>query len=345
MNKERMELDKNNNIFMPKTFSVNTDNENFMSVPKIAILTITVLGTIAYISNISKTFKIWFVILMSLIAIGLAQLIIRKTVLMENYFKKMFRNNKKYKKCTPGVFWNIPAIHKTDSGDIIMFSNSKIGCFVRLVKGNIVGRDSDSKEEHIDAWSDFYRHINSNELSIVQMNLMEPAGTDDRIGYLTDLVSKCDNNELKEILERELGFIKEVSRVTLIDTDYILVYTMKSDKIDSLIETIKDGISILLNGGYSGASILKEYEIYQIPKLIDNVGFFDGIEAQVNVYNEGRVDKKDIASIIGIQFNNPDVEIELNDSHRSALKKLSKLADDGQLEITDGTIYNELTKK
>ena len=79
-------------------------------------------------------------------------------------------------------------------------------------------------EKHFDAWSEFYKSLNLMGYRYVQMNIMEPAGKDVRLDELADIASHAKNEGVRTVLELSTGYMKEISRATLNEKDYILIY-------------------------------------------------------------------------------------------------------------------------
>lgn len=329
-NSERREINKEGKMFIPMNMTGSSDNEHFINVPKLLILGGLVFGTVTLYGKLNGSASIVGYIVFTIIYILVVQFILRKFIFEENYFFKMWMKVKSYVVPTPEIFWNISSISHTKDGDIVIFSDMKIGCFIKLERDTIVGKVSDYMERHIDAWSDFYKEINLRNLNIVQMNIMELAEKDSRIDDLSLSASKCQNIAVRNLLELEVGYVKEISRATLSESDYILIYDKSVTHLDTIISDINDCKAKLLEGAYAEVNILKEKEIYQLPKDMHNVKYFDGIAAQINVYKSANYKVKPVMVFESIGFDDKKV-VKLGDKERNVIAKLASLVKDESL--------------
>lgn len=342
-NSERREINKQGKMFMPMNMTGSTDNEHFINVPKLIVIGLTVLATILLFSKIKGASVVVHLVVL-IVYLAILQFIVRKLIFEEDYFFKAWKKTKSYKKPTPGVFWKISSISHTKTGDIVIFSDMKIGCFVKLERDTIVGKVMDNAERHYDAWSDFYKEVNIRGLRLVQLNLMEPAGKDSRIDNVAIMASASPNNAIRDLLEKEVGYIKEISRATLSEGDYLLLYDTSVTHIDSIIGEVTECISKLLDGAYADVNILKEREIYQLPKSIDNVEYFDGITAQIEVYRSVNYKVKPVMILDSIGFENKEI-VKLGDGERNILTKLTSLVKDESLTFGEWTAKEALEGK
>lgn len=344
MNSERREINKEGKMFIPMNMTGNTDNEHFINVFKLIVMGGLVFMTVILYGKLNNNATILGYVVITIIYLLFVQFIVRKLILEENYFFKMWNKTRAYENPTPSIFWNISSISHTKFGDIVIFSDMKIGCFVKLERDTIVGKVSDYAEHHFDAWSDFYREVNLRNLGLAQMNIMEPAGKDTRIDDLALLASHCENFAVRDLLEQEVGYIKEISRATLSESDYILLYDKSVTHLDTLINDVNDCITKLLEGAYAEAKILKEKEIYQLPKDTFNVEYFDGISAQINVYKSANYKVKPVMIIDSIGFDDKSL-IRLEDKERNIITKLASLIKDGSLSFGEWSTREALKGK
>jgi hypothetical protein len=111
------------------------------------------------------------------------------------------------------------------------------------------------------------------------MNVMERAGNDPRLDSLDPLIRKSDNENINKLMEREVGYIKNISHNTLYESDYILVYTTDINRVDSLIGDTIECIYKILNGAYVGYRILNSKEIVEFVKDEYGVQYFNYTQA------------------------------------------------------------------
>lgn len=342
---ERMVHDSQQRIFIPINVDLSYENDSFLTLPKGLAIFGSVgayVLTIAWGANTGLTVFGWIVILLLLTLV--VQYIIRKVVFQENYFFKQWTITKKLGKPKASRFWNIASIRKTLIGDILVFSDMKLGAILELDKDTIIGKASDNEEEHYDAWSEFYRTVFDMRLSIAQMNLMEPAGRDKRFNELSDIAQSSSNPRIRTLLEQNVGYMKYLSGNTLDEHDYILVYTKDMNRMDTLLNDILEAGSCLMDGAYVGARILSESEIYNLPRGNFNVKFFDGVEAQMNVYRTGGYTIKSPFHITGLEFEGHK-KVTITPELEKKLEQASKLVDNENISFIDWNVLDALNGK
>ena len=169
---------------------------------------------------------------------------------------------------------------------------------------------------------------------------MERADNDSRIPALDTLILNEPNANLKKVLQLELGYIKNRSRETLYETDYILVYTTKLERVDSLISDLQSCASILLDGAYSGFEILGQREIIDLHKEIFGIGYFNLSEASINTFNEVGAKKKAI-TLKALKLTNGRT-VELTKRDTDIINRLLKRVEDGEVDISDISVLKAL---
>lgn len=342
-NSQRRKLDSSGRTFMPMNMDIS-DNDEFMTLPKIIVVFLVVMSYVVWVmwgKNIGLNLFGWLFTFVILTFID--QLLLRYIVFQEKYYYRIWKRDRELGDPKASIFWNIASIRKTGSGDILVYSDMKLGCILELEKDTIIGRESDNMEKHFDAWSEFYKYLHLLGYRYVQMNIMEPAGKDVRLDELADIASNAQNEGVRTILEYATGYMKEISRATLNERDYILIYTTNTNKMNVLVSDIMDAASKLLDGAYSSVRIMNASEIYQLPKELWNVGYFDGVEAQMDVYrHSGYVIKKPF-KITRLLTNSGIIDINQNDERR--INKASKLLDNGNISYSDWDMDSVLSGK
>lgn len=335
-------IDRSGKMFLPMNMQGSSGKEYFITVPKLFILCAILVWLYMYIgygSNLPFTLFGWIVT--GTINFYVIQKIIRKFILQEDYFYGIYTLNKSLSETTPDIYWQVASIRHTPDGDILVYSDMKIACILKLERDTIVGKAEDSSEIHYDAWSDFYRELHEKNFKCIQMNLMEPSGKDPRIKTLGMTASQSNNKNVKYALELECGHLQRISNAMLSEFEYFMIYTESVSKIDTLIPDLLDCTYCLLKGAYSSARVMTEREIYNMPKSMFNVQFFDGIQAQMNVY---RNDNKKIPSILrvsGIKFRDSGYR-EITDKEDAVLDKLSSLVEGNELKYGEWTVSEAL---
>lgn len=335
---------KGGKMFLPQNMKGRSGKENFLGTNKIIILCLIPFGyylVFSYGSTIGLRPVAWVIV--GLLLFYATQKIIRKLILEENYFYNIYDRVNKLGDITPAIFWKVASIRKSSEGDIMVFNDTRIACIVRLERDTIVGKAEDSSEKHYDAWSDFYKEVHNKDMEFIQMNLMEPSGKDPRLAILGNTAGTAKNANVRDALEMEMGYLKAISSATLSEFDYLMFFDSVKN-IDSFISKIGDCTYKLLNGAYSSAKVLHEYDIYEIPKIINNVEYFDGIQAQMNVYTDSNMRVPAVLSYSKIHFADGTVR-ELSEEDVKVLQKLASLIQTGGIKKDEWTIKMALDGK
>lgn len=341
-NTSRRTIDRSGRMFLPMNMQGSTGKEYFITVPKIAILCAIGLWLYIYFgygSNLPFSVTGWIITLIPNIFI--IQKIIRKLVLEEDYFYDIYTLTNDLKEVSPDIYWRIASIRHTPDGDILVFSDMKIACILRLERDTIVGKAEDGSEKHYDAWSDFYRELHERKFKCIQMNLMEPSGKDPRLNTLGMTASQAENRNVKYALELEMGHLKRISNAMLSEFEYFMIYSESIAKMDDMIPDLLDCSYTLLQGAYSSAKVMTEREIYSMPKSMFNVTFFDGIQAQMNVYRNENKKIPSIMRVSGIKFKDSGYR-EITEKEDAVLSKLSSLVESNQLKYGEWTVSEAL---
>lgn len=342
MNTQRRKIDSSGRTFMPMNMDIN-DTDEFMSLPKIVVLFGIIFSYVIWVlwgRSVDLNILGWIFTFIALTFIN--QLLLRYIIFQERYYYSIWKRDSKFGDPKASIFWNISSYRRTGMGDIMIYADMKLGCFLELEKDTIIGREQDSMEKHFDAWSEFYKHMHLLDYKYVQLNIMEPAGKDVRLDELADIASNAVNEGVRTVLEYSTGYMKEISRATLNEKDYILIYTNKTTKMNSIINDVQEISSHLLDGAYASVRIMTANEIYQIPKELWNVGYFDGIEAQMDVYrHSGRSIKNPFTLTQLIKEDNTVIKLTPADERK--IVKASKLMDNNQIRLDDWNIDSILS--
>lgn len=284
-NTNRRLPDKGNKMFIPRNVDGGISDDHFLTGPKLFVLGISSVVAGYFIVVAYTGMNLLFATLSTLIILYLYLLVIRYFVLSEKYYYSMYKRMKEIDITTPAIFWSIVNKHETDDGCVVTFNDMKMGVFIKLDRDSIVGREDNFREQHFDAISDFYAELARNGLHFVKADIMEPAGKDNRIQELDDLVMKANSNpNLYKLMNLQVAHIKNITRATLYESEYYLIYSEKLERVDYLLDTVVETAHILLYGGYCGFTVLDGPEIDELAKQIFGVRIFDSNEATIQVF-------------------------------------------------------------
>ena len=343
MNSKRLRMNEQGRMFIPMNVEGGGYDENFFSTPKlitVGLLVLVLVILIATLASPENRLSALGKVLAVLLYLFIASFVVRYVIFEERYYFKMYKKMLANQNPTTAVFWRIAAIRDTVRGGIIRYSDGKYGAILKLERDSIIGKNSEFRESHFDALSDFYKELALRKLAFVQLNMMERADNDSRIPALDTLILNEPNANLKKVLQLELGYIKNRSRETLYETDYILVYTTKLERVDSLISDLQACASILLDGAYSGFEILGQREIIDLHKEIFGIGYFNLSEASINTFNEVG-DKKKAITLKALKLTNGRT-VELTKRDTDIINRLLKRVEDGEVDISDISVLKAL---
>lgn len=343
MNSKRLRMNEQGRMFIPMNVEGGGYDENFFSTPKlitVGLLVLVLVILIATLASPENRLSALGKVLAIVFYLFIASFVVRYVIFEERYYFKMYKKMLANQNPTTAVFWRIAAIRDTVRGGILRYSDGKYGAILKLERDSIIGKNSEFRESHFDALSDFYKEIALRKLAFVQLNMMERADNDSRIPALDTLILNETNANLRKVLQLELGYIKNRSRETLYETDYILVYTTKLERVDSLISDIQSCASILLDGAYSGFEILGQREIIDLHKEIFGIGYFNLSEASINTFNEVGAKKKAI-TLKALKLTNGRT-VELTKRDTDIINRLLKRVEDGEVDISDISVLKAL---
>jgi hypothetical protein len=204
---------------------------------------------------------------------------------------------------------------------LITYIDGKVGYLVRLEKDTITGKPKEFMEEHYDGVSDFYKELNKRKYNYIQANVMEIAGKDERLKELDQLVYKDDNRNLNKLMQYQVGYIKNVTRRALYETDYFLIYTKSLNRLETMTNDIDDCVSHLLDGAYNSYAILDTSEITEMVKEMNGVKYFNPTDATLRMFNREGAKLAAPFRLRGVEYADGEIQ-EINSSNEAGLKNI-----------------------
>lgn len=340
--------DRNGNMFIPMNVEGGIWNEHFITTPKlicIVLIIISIFIIITYLQSEAAKFT-QYIIWIGIWAFISLQ-VLRFVVFEEKFYYKMYLELKDHEIASPSLFWDIASIKDTDEGAIMTYSDAKIGIMIKLERDTITGKNSEFKETHYDAISDFYREVATIKYSFIQMNIMEQAGKDPRLHELSKLVYKSDNNNICKLMEMEVGYIKNITHCSLYESDYFLFYTQDLSKVDTIIGDASECIFRILDGAYIGYTILSSKEIVDFVKEEYGVNYFNSTDASLQMLDRNAANIATPFNVYGIIWNDgEDQELtnqEINKIRGITSDIIKETVDQNNVSFKK-TIYRKNTK-
>ncbi|GHU58256.1 hypothetical protein AGMMS49975_24710 [Clostridia bacterium] len=342
-NSKRRLPDFHGKIFIPLPFQLAVTEEAFISGKKILFLIIIAVVGLLGGGLISEQYE-WPGYLKTIAGIILFLVIFvmfRYLILEESYYQNLYKRMQKQSLTEPNIFWNIASITKSPQGTFVTFSDLRVGVFVRLYRSTVAGQPIGKRENHFDAVSDFFKFLNQGGYGYVQLDIMESAVKDKRLSGLEELIDKPDNAPLKQLMEVNISYITNVSRVTLAQSEYYLIWG-KRENGEVLMDDVYKALSIIKDGAYSGYDILNAYDIAELFKDLYGISYFDAEKASLKVFGESKFTALKIIK----DHKKDGTVIDLEKTVQRAVKHKNKTPEniDGS-DIPDDTVFDFNDKK
>lgn len=216
----------------------------------------------------------WF----TMISFIIRFLMLKEGKVRENYIKTI---DSDYKYDTRRI-WGIFDI-ENEYPYYCRFRNGMSGLFVRLNKDVILGKYSESENEHYEAISDALNLAGAGKVRICHIDYMDNVGTDERLEESFISLGNVENEDLKELLTDAYSFLQRqmTQRVTTFDV-YLFMWSGSDINAWSYIQRI---LSCFLEANYRSYHILNSSELRDFKKTLGNLHDFSVIDAMSNAFN------------------------------------------------------------
>lgn len=344
-NSNRRYTDKSGNTFIPMNVEGGSWNENFITTPKLITLGLSLVSIVMIIGWLNGQYASIkaYVVFIGLWTVAFIY-IMRYIIFEERFYYKMYKNLKLFEISNPSLFWDIASVKETVDGAVLTYNDGKIGVIVKLERDTITGKNSDFKEEHYDAISDFYKDITSRRYSFIQMNIMEQAGNDPRLVELDKLTFKDENPNICKLMEKQVGYIKNITHKTLYESDYILIYTKDLTRIDYIVNDTVEAISKIMDGAFIGHRIINSRDIIEFIKEEYGVKYFNYTEATLAMFKNNGVLTKKPFDIKEVVFSTGEVQ-EIGDKELNVINNIASGVSNGTINIDKVSIKEALITK
>ena len=344
-NTSRRYIDKNGKMFIPMNVEGGTWDEHFITTPKlVCIVTMLAVAVLigaslhenyAPVKSYVYCYFVWFIACFY---------ITRFFIFEEKFYYRMYKQMKSSEITTPAIFWDIASIKDTPNGAVLTYSDARLGVLVRLERDTITGKPPEFKETHYDAISDFYRQIMLNKYNFIQLNIMEQAGNDPRLEELDKLIYSNDNPNIRLLMERQIGYIKNITHHTLYESDYYLFYTNDLTKIDTIVDEVIDMVYSILDGAYIGYRVMTGRDIIEFVKEEYGVKYFNYTEATLSMFKTQGIQTKAPFNMHQIVYSDGDVQ-NLNQTDIIKINKLASDVMNGAIDLNSMSLKNTLYPK
>ena len=332
-NSSRRYTDNKGYTFIPMNVEGGSWNENFMTTPKLVALGGSILSLVLIVAYLKGRYASGsaYIIFVGAWVIAFSY-ILRYIIFEEKFYYSMYKNLKESEITTPALFWNIAAIKDTEDGALLTYADGKLGIVVKLERDTITGKTKEFKEDHYDAISDFYKEIVDRGYSFVQMNIMERAGNDPRLAELDKLIHKDDNPNIQNLMEKQIGYIKNITHRTLYESDYVIIYTSDLNRTEAIVNDSIDCIYKIFGGAFIGYRILSSRDIIEFVKEQYGVKYFNHSEAMLSMFRStGTITKKPF-NIVGLEFSDGETQ-EIGNKESNIITSITSGVINGTLDI------------
>ncbi len=306
-NTSRRYIDKNGKMFIPMNVEGGNWDEHFITTPKLVCIVGMLSVALIIGLSLSDSGAPLTSYLLSYLVWGIACFYItRFYIFEEKFYYRMYKQLKESEITTPAIFWDIASIRDTPNGAVLTYSDARLGVMVRLERDTITGKHPEFKETHYDAISDFYKQIMLKKFNFVQLNIMEQAGNDPRLEELDKLIHSSDNPNIQMLMEKQIGYIKNVTHHTLYESDYFLFYTNDLTKLETIVDEVIDIVYTILDGAYIGYRVLTARDIIEFVKEEYGVKYFNYTDATLTMFKNQGVHTKNPFEISEIVYADGD---------------------------------------
>ena len=340
---ERLQKDSSDRILIPMNVDGGIREANFFNSFKVFMLMVMGFGSFGFLAYIFDGHVGWILNTLAVIFTLIVDIyILRFCIFEEAYQSKMYKKMKQYEVTTADVFWNIANLRETDFGTSIVYSDLKVGVLIKLERDTVIGKPKEFKIDHYDALSEFYKELNIRDLNYIQINLMESTGKDPRLNQLEEVVKQASfNPNLAKMIEAQLGYLKTITRVTLFESDYILIYTEQPSRADYIVQEAMECCEKLSGSAFIDFRILNKSEIIDLMRDLYDIKYFDYQQAVLKIFGNEADKTADAFDIIGLEFRNGEVK-ELTAPEKARLARVQELLDEGTIKKNDWNIREAL---
>ena len=230
-------------------------------------------------------------------------------------------------------------------GAILTFADAKIAILMRLERDTIIGKEEEFIEQHFDAISEFYNELVKRRYSFIQMNIMEPAGNDPRLHELSKLIDEgSDNPNVTKLIKMMTGYIRDITRKTLYESDYVMIISTDINRVDQIIDDAIECAYKIQDGAYLGYYILSSKEIIEFIKDEYGVGYFNLNEATLNMFRNNGVITDKPFKLLEVVYSDEVVQ-KLGSREVNKLRQLASCVNERTINQKDISIRQTLFVK
>lgn len=300
---QRVKRDNADNIMLPVNVEGLIDNEGLTTKQGIVLFGLLGILLIDVLwfkdTRLGATFIGWFVNIA--IWLFLAQFLIRKFVIDEDYKMAQVEQMDKFVRCAPAIMWDVMAVN--DDTNVMQYSDGRVGVIIGIEQATIVGREPSFKDIHYDSISDFLRELNKGGLKWMHIDLMMNAKNDKRLTVLAETVNKCDIPAIKEKTTLHLGFLRGLEVRTLYEMEFYLVVANATTGAPKMLSIIEEALVYLDEAAYNQVATINRVGLNYLMAEMSVVDSFDADETMRQLAKKQQVIKQAF-DIQTVEFRN-----------------------------------------
>lgn len=218
-----------------------------------------------------------------LLGLGLAWLItfgVRHFFMKEKDLRRIYQNNAKFNNALhSNNYWNI---YQIDGNGFCRYQSNKTGVFLKFDKDIIVGKTAEDEFKHFEAISKALDVAFSEGAEVHHIDLMDNLGSDTRVQKSIADLSKCANEDLKDVLTDMFINISEESRTVFNSSDVFLILYKGQDR--ELERIVSYFASAMLAGNFKTYEQLRSEGVLELVKSFFNLTNFSITEASSRAF-------------------------------------------------------------
>lgn len=278
-------------VFIPLSIDTSRVEEGFFNTTKLIISALLLGGVvITWVWLADRGARMDAYIKITLIYLGVVQIIIRKFIFEEKRYMKVYKKMIQNKQARASLFWNIISI---DNEGIMITSEARVGVIVKAERGTLVGL---SEKEYYAEEANVLRELTSAGYEVNKVDKMKMQDSTERLRGLTAF-TRVDNKNLKEIMKINIGNMRRKSKQSGYCLLYYIVYADNIEMRDVIGERVKRAVE--RNSMNMRAKVLKKKQIEEFMSDEYMVDVFSATEEYVKV---GESRKEEPFKIIDIEY-------------------------------------------
>lgn len=270
----RVKRDHNHNMLIPSNVAGEGYEEGASPKQAIAGGAVVLLWIVVIVAFKDKPnaseFKNWLIVIGALLLVS--QFVIRYLIINEKYLMKQTALIDKMFNKVPADLWNVINI---DDDGIIYYTDGRLGLIIAAEQATVIGRDSQFKEIHYSAISDFYKVLNQNNIAWTHINAMINAKTETRLLKLSEQLKQCQNSNIRKMCDQHFVYLRSLEERTLYEREYWALIARPAVGRRKLLEIANMAAENLESAAFNQFTFLGKEQCYALNTELLALDTFD----------------------------------------------------------------------